>query len=193
VLDGISSWWTNLHGHAHPKIVEAIARQAATLDHVQFAGCTHGPAVETAERLSPEEHEPSLRLFQLTLGALRALSAGEHPAALVLDAYLLRAMSYAGWAPALRECAVCASPGPHRAFSVPAGGSVCSDCRPPGAANPAPSTLLLMAALTDGDWPGAEASPVPARREASGLVAAHLQWHLERALRSLPLVDRSST
>jgi DNA repair protein RecO (recombination protein O) len=148
---------------------------------------------ETAERLSPEEHEPSLRLFQLTLGALRALGAGEHPAALVLDAYLLRAMSYAGWAPALSECAVCASPGPHRAFSVPAGGSVCSDCRPPGAANPAPATLQLMSALAEGDWPVAEAVPASARREASGLVAAHLQWHLERALRSLPLVDRSGT
>lgn len=146
---------------------------------------------ETAERLSPEEHEPSLTLFQLTLGALRSLGAGEKPAALVLDAYLLRAMSYAGWAPALRECAVCASPGPHRAFSVPAGGSVCPDCRPPGAANPAPSTLVLMSALTEGDWVGAEASPVSVQREASGLVAAHLQWHLERALRSLPLVDRS--
>jgi adenosylmethionine---8-amino-7-oxononanoate aminotransferase len=51
VFDGISSWWTNLHGHAHPRIVAAIARQAATLDHVHFAGCTHPPAVETAERL----------------------------------------------------------------------------------------------------------------------------------------------
>ena len=50
-----------------------------------------------------------------------------------------------------------------------------------------------MAALTEGDWAGADASPPPAQREASGLVAAHLQWHLERALRSLPLVDRSST
>ena len=149
--------------------------------------------VETAERLSPEEHEPSLRLFQLTLGALRALGAGEHPAALVLDAYLLRAMSYAGWAPALRECAVCGSAGPHRAFSVPAGGSVCPDCRPPGAANPAPLALTLMSALSEGDWVGAEASPVAVQREASGLVAAHLQWHLERALRSLPLVDRSGT
>jgi len=146
---------------------------------------------ETAERLSPEEYEPSLRLFQLTLGALRALAAGEHTASLVLDAYLLRAMSHAGWAPALRECAVCASPGPHRGFSVPAGGSVCADCRPPGAANPAPQTLLLMAALTEGDWTAADAAPVATQREASGLVAAHLQWHLERALRSLPLVDRS--
>ncbi len=51
VLDGISSWWTNLHGHGHPRLVEAIARQAATLDHVQFAGCTHEPAVALAERL----------------------------------------------------------------------------------------------------------------------------------------------
>jgi DNA repair protein RecO (recombination protein O) len=48
-----------------------------------------------------------------------------------------------------------------------------------------------MSALTEGDWVGAEASPVSVQREASGLVAAHLQWHLERALRSLPLVDRS--
>src|SRR3954447_16942756 len=67
---------------------------------------------ETAERLSPEEHEPSLRLFQLTLGALRAVAAAEHASSLVLDAYLLRSMSYAGWAPALRECALCATPGP---------------------------------------------------------------------------------
>ena len=146
---------------------------------------------ETAERLSPEEQEPSLRLFQLTLGALRALALGKHLASLVLDAYLLRAMSYAGWAPALRECAVCATPGPHRAFSVPAGGSVCVDCRPPGAGNPSPQSVLLMCALAEGDWSRADTSPVPVQREASGLVAAHLQWHLERALRSLPLVDRS--
>jgi DNA repair protein RecO (recombination protein O) len=147
---------------------------------------------ETAERLSPEEQEPSLRLFQLTLGAIRALADKEHPPPLVLDAYLLRAMSHAGWAPALRECAVCATAGPHRAFSVPAGGSVCPGCRPPGAANPSPQAIALMSALSEGDWPGAEASSPAVQREASGLVAAHLQWHLERALRSLPLVDRSS-
>jgi DNA repair protein RecO (recombination protein O) len=147
---------------------------------------------ETAERLTPIEEEPSLRLFQLTLGALRALAAGEHPGTLVLDSYLLRAMSVAGWAPSLRACAVCGTPGQHRAFSVPAGGSVCPDCRPPGAANPSPAALELMAALVDGDWRVADASEPGIRRQASGLVAAHLQWHLERGLRSLPLVDRSS-
>src|SRR5688500_9743358 len=100
-------------------------------------------------------------------------------------------MGAAGWAPALRECAVCGTVGPHRAFSVPAGGSVCPDCRPPGASNPAPATIDLMAALTEGDWSHADGSDVGPRREASGLVAARLQWHRERGLRSLPLVDRT--
>ncbi len=138
------------------------------------------------------EREPSRQLFQLTLGALRALAKGEHASTLVLDAYLLRGMVLAGWAPALVACAVCGTPGRHRAFSVPAGGCVCPDCRPPGAAHPAPATLDLMSALTSGDWQVADAAEPGSRRECSGLVAAHLQWHLERALRSLPLVDRDA-
>ena len=146
---------------------------------------------ETAERLTPVEEEPALRLYLLTLGAVRALAAGEHAATLVLDSYLLRAMGHAGWAPALSACAVCGTSGAHRAFSVPAGGCVCPDCRPPGAAHPAPATLELMVALAEGDWRRADGSDAAARRETSGLVAAHLQWHLERALRSLPMVDRS--
>jgi DNA repair protein RecO (recombination protein O) len=146
---------------------------------------------ETAERLTPIEQDPSLRLFLLTIGALRTLAGGEHTVSLVLDAYLLRALAIAGWAPALRDCAVCGAKGPHRAFSVPAGGCVCEDCRPPGAARPAPATIALMCALAEGDWAGADASDPGPRNEASGLVAAHLQWHLERGLRSLPLVDRS--
>jgi DNA repair protein RecO (recombination protein O) len=146
---------------------------------------------ETAERLTAIEEEPAFRLFLLTLGAIRALALREHDGSLVLDAYLLRAMGLAGWAPALSECAVCGAAGQHSAFSVPAGGSVCGDCRPPGAARPAPGTLDLMAALVSGDWPTADTSQPGHRRECSGLVAAHLQWQLERALRSLPLVDRS--
>ncbi len=51
ILDGVSSWWTNLHGHAEPRIAEAIARQARTLEQVILAGFSHAPAVELAERL----------------------------------------------------------------------------------------------------------------------------------------------
>ena len=51
ILDGISSWWVNIHGHSHPALNEAIAPQARQLEHVMFAGCTHPAAVDLAERL----------------------------------------------------------------------------------------------------------------------------------------------
>ncbi|MFC5438129.1 adenosylmethionine--8-amino-7-oxononanoate transaminase [Rhodanobacter umsongensis] len=50
-LDGISSWWTNLFGHANPRIAAALAEQARTLEHVIFAGFTHEPAIDLAEEL----------------------------------------------------------------------------------------------------------------------------------------------
>lgn len=54
VLDGISSWWTCLHGHGHPKLMAALERQGAKLDHVMFAGLTHEPALELVARLCPK-------------------------------------------------------------------------------------------------------------------------------------------
>jgi DNA repair protein RecO (recombination protein O) len=129
-------------------------------------------------------------LYLLVAGALRALAAGERDSSLVLDAFLLRAMAFAGWAPAITECARCGLPGPHTAFSVPAGGSLCGSCRAPGAVHPAPEVLVLLEALLHGEWAVAEETASGTRRDASGLVAAHLQWHLERQLRSLPLVER---
>ncbi len=232
-----------------------IVTQAVTLDpfgpHLaaDYPRYTAATAMaETAERLTAEEREPSLRLYLLLVSALRALAepvggradghgADDHGAdqgatdrggaepgdpggtddadatggagsvagavghgadgprrrepGLVLDAFLLRAMVLAGWAPALRDCARCTAPGPHAAFHVPSGGVLCAGCRGAGFARPAPATLTLMSALASGDWAVAEASAPEHRRESSGLVAALLQYHLERGLRSLPLVDRS--
>jgi adenosylmethionine---8-amino-7-oxononanoate aminotransferase len=51
ILDAISSWWVTTHGHCHPAIADAIARQAATLDQVIFAGFTHEPAALLASAL----------------------------------------------------------------------------------------------------------------------------------------------
>lgn len=51
-LDLISSWWVNIHGHAHPTIAAAIARQAHTLEQVIFAGFTHQPAAQLAYELA---------------------------------------------------------------------------------------------------------------------------------------------
>jgi len=145
--------------------------------------------LETAERLT-DEGEPAMRLYLLVVGALRALAEKSHDPGLVLDAFFIRAASLAGWEPALQECAKCSAPGPHAAFNVPAGGAVCEDCRPPGSSRPERAAIELMIALLAGDWATADGSATGPRREASGLVAAHLQWHLERGLRSLPLVDR---
>lgn len=63
ILDGISSWWVNIHGHSHSKLNEALARQARELEHAVFAGCTHRPAVELAERLLEALPEGLARVF----------------------------------------------------------------------------------------------------------------------------------
>jgi len=96
----------------------------------------------------------------------------------------------AGYAPSMTICSRCEKPGPHRYFSLVGGGSVCADCRPSACATPAPETLELMGALLSSDWDVATASEPKFRREASGLIAAYLQWHLERGLRSLSMVER---
>jgi DNA repair protein RecO (recombination protein O) len=146
--------------------------------------------LEIADRLT-EEREVTVQQYLLLAGALRSMSDGVHDAGLVLDAYLLRALAIAGWAPSFHDCARCGAPGPHRAFNLASGGTVCPVCRPPGSAAPAPETLGLLAALLAGDWVIADASDPRHRREASGLATAFLQWHLERGIRSLRLVDRT--
>jgi DNA repair protein RecO (recombination protein O) len=176
-----------------------VVTQAETLTPFGESVCsdyrlyTTGTAMlETAERLVAEEHEPSLQQYLLLLGGLRVLARRERDPGLVLDSFLLRSLAVAGYAPTFDDCAACGRPGPHRGFSAAAGGSLCGDCRMPGAASPAEETVVLLAALLAGDWVVAEQSQERHRRESSGLVAAYLQWHLERGLRSLPHVDRTA-
>src|SRR2546429_1209709 len=174
--------------------------------------------LETAERFTPVEKEPALRRLLLLIGGLRALGDAEHAAGLVRDAFLLRSLAVAGYAPALQECARCGAPGTRApgsggpgtgtpgsgapgsggpgsgrrlpAFAVAAGGMVCACCRPAGGASPASPTVALMLALLRGDWDSADRSERRHRVECSGLVAAYLQWHLEHSIRSLRHVER---
>jgi DNA repair protein RecO (recombination protein O) len=153
---------------------------------------TAGTAMlETAERLTAEEREPATQQYLLLVGGLRVLASGEQDAGMVLDAFLVRSLAVAGYGASFDACARCGLAGPHAGFSLPAGGAVCRDCRPAGSARPAPETLTLLGALLGGDWGEAGASELRHRREASGLVAAYLQWHLERGLRSLQHVERT--
>lgn len=63
ILDLVSSWWVNIHGHGHPTIASAIARQAAQLEHVIFAGFTHEPAITLSQRIARILPDPLDRVF----------------------------------------------------------------------------------------------------------------------------------
>jgi DNA repair protein RecO (recombination protein O) len=171
---------------------------------------TAGTAMlETAERFTAIEKEPALRQFLLLVGGLRTLADVGHEPRLVLDAYLLRSLAVAGYAPALDECAICGTRAPsadpddpddpasarrspgRRTFGVAAGGLVCKACWAPGSASASGPTIDLMSALLRGDWGLADASERRNRVECSGLVAAYVQWHLEHSIRSLRHVEHA--
>ncbi len=69
LIDAISSWWTCLHGHGEPRLVAAMAAQAAALDHVVFAGATHEPAVRLAEALRERAPAGLTRVFYTDNGS----------------------------------------------------------------------------------------------------------------------------
>lgn len=158
-----------------------------TADYASYTAAS--VMVETADKLS--EAEAGLPQYLLLVGALRALSRREHGSSLILDSYLLRALSMAGWAPSFQDCAVTGAPGPHSAFVVQLGGVVADEVAPPGSPRLDTETIGLLGALLTGDWNHADQAGEVARARASGVVSAYTQWHLERGLRSLEHVDRS--
>jgi len=147
--------------------------------------------LETAERFTHQENEPAPQEFSLVVGGMKALADNRYDSSLILDAYLLRSLAIGGYEPSMTTCSRCEKPGPHRYFSLVGGGSVCMDCRPSASATASAEALELMQSLMVGDWDTAEKSEGRHRREASGLITAYLQWHLERGLRSLPMVERA--
>ena len=156
-------------------------------DYASYTAAT--VMVETADKVTDDDG--SLQQYLLLVGALRSLSRQEHPAGLTLDSYLLRSLSIAGWAPSFVDCAVTGAPGPHTVFVVQMGGVVADSVAPPGAPRLSLGTLDLLASLLSGDWEAAEAADERTRNQASGVVAAYTQFHLERGLRSLQHVDRT--
>jgi DNA repair protein RecO (recombination protein O) len=149
--------------------------------------------LETADRLTSEESISAESQYLLLIGALRTLVSGEHASSLVLDAYLLRSLSMAGYSPTLNACVICGVAGTQPFFHVSTGGALCVEHRVPGSVAPRPESFELMQALMSGDWEAADAAAGKDGNEVSGIVAAYVQWHLERGLRSLPLVDRQAT
>ena len=146
--------------------------------------------VETADKITDDDG--SLQQYLLLVGALRSLARREHGVSLTLDSYLLRALSIAGWAPSFGDCAVTGAPGPHSVFVAQLGGVVADSVAPPGSPRLDARTIGLLASLLSGDWADAETADDRHQAQASGIVAAYTQFHLERSLRSLQHVDRST-
>ena len=169
---------------------ESIGSYGADIvgDYARFTAAN--AMVEAADRLT--EHEAGVQHYLLLVGALRSLSRAEHPPGMTLDSYLLRALSIAGWAPSFVDCAVTGASGPHSAFVPQLGGVVADAVAPPGAVRLDPATLSLLGALLSGDWEAAQDSDDRTQAQASGVVAAYTQYHLERGLRSLEHVERTT-
>ena len=198
-----SRWGSRLEPFTH---VDLMIAEGRTLDVItqaetrtpfsswlgdDYERYTAGTAMlETAERLASEDKQPMIQQFLLLVGGLRAMTARKQGASQVLDSYLLRSLSVAGYAPSFDHCVRCGDEGPHRWFNPSAGGVLCSGCRLPGSASPSAATLLVLGALLAGDWSVVAVAEPRHLKEASGLVAAYLAWHLERGLRSLAYVER---
>ncbi|MDR6938913.1 DNA repair protein RecO [Arcanobacterium hippocoleae] len=165
--------------------INAYHRTIITNYHVYTSAMA---LLDTIDHLMEQEGEPDLAQFTLLHGAVHAMATGAHLPDLILNSYILRAMRMAGWELAVFECAVCGIVGPHQAMNVALGGAVCDMCKVSGGLTPAIETWQLLGALLVGDWKIADLAALPTRRQASGIISAFLQWHLEHPMKSLRYV-----
>lgn len=146
---------------------------------------------ETAERLAEADSDSTAAQYRLLHGAIALLARHEVRPGAVLDSYILRALAIAGWAPSFTDCVRCGAQGPHQAINIPLGGVVCANCRPAGSLSPHPVTVGYLQALLTGDWAAVAQAGPRAIDQAAEIVANYLQWHLERAVKSLRHVERT--
>ncbi|MBA2529350.1 MAG: DNA repair protein RecO, partial [Euzebyales bacterium] len=169
---------------------ELITPFAAVRADFALSACGSAMA-EAADRVAQED-ERSTRLLVLLLDGLRALSRHPTHPSVVLDAYLFRLASVAGYHPYLEACASCGTPGPHLVFHLAAGGVLCPVCAPAGTRPLDPGVVELLGVLRDADWNGLDIVAADPRlcRAAGALVNSFLTYHLGRPLTAWGLVPR---
>jgi DNA repair protein RecO (recombination protein O) len=135
-----------------------------------------------------QERQANHRLYEMLVGALRTLAAGDAP--LVVPAFFWKLLALEGYHPLLDACAVCGAEEPLVAFDLSEGGTLCRSCRRGVAVSP--QALELVRRILGGDLAGALDEPVgPATREVEHLASQALEHHLERRLRTLRLLERA--
>lgn len=142
---------------------------------------------EVIEKLS--EDDTSKNQYPLLLGALNSLAAGNSTPQLILNSYLLRAMSLSGWEPNLYECVVTGVPGLYDYFSIPLGGVVSSSTMS-GSSRIGSTVVKHLTDLLAGNWDKLAESEQSVRNTAGGIIVAYVQHHLGRRIKSMMMLDQ---
>ncbi|MDJ0664771.1 MAG: DNA repair protein RecO [Acidimicrobiia bacterium] len=173
----------NLDTITQVEMIEPFHALREDLDRVVAAAAM----TEVADAVA-QENETSVRLFLLLQRGLRALDSGPpHPD--LITCFLLKAAEVIGVAPALDRCAGCGRTDRLSRFSFPAGGVLCDGCRTPGAYALRPGLtgyLAGLAAADLGELPPADQSFIG---EARGVARRFVEYHLERQIQSLAVLD----
>lgn len=173
----------NLDTITQVAILEPFPKLRNDLDAVVAAGTM----VEAADAVAQEE-ESSIRLFLLLQRGLKALETGERGQDLITS-YLLKLADVVGLAPSLRQCASCGRQEDLHRFSFGGGGVICDRCRVEGSVRLRAGLTEYLAALAE-----AELTSLPTREEglsseAMGIARRFVEYHLDRKLRSLAVME----
>lgn len=173
----------NLDTITQVSTIEPFHRLRTDLERVVAAATM----VEVADVVATE-NESGVRLFLLLHRGLKALDAGPpHPD--LVTSFLLKAAAVVGVAPALESCAGCGRTDDLRRFSFHAGGAICERCRTPGAYALRDGLTGYLSGVAAADL---DALPPPDEgmgKEARGVARRFLEYHLERKLASLAVLD----
>ena len=171
-----------------------IVTQAEAIDHFRairedLDRLTRATQMLEAVDQVAQERQANVALYQMTVGALRALAARDAP--LIVPAFFWKLLSLEGFHPLLEACATCGASNELVAFDLSQGGVLCRTCGR-GALPLAPDSLdLIRRILGGGLGPALNEPASPATDEVAHLATRALEHHLERRLRSMALLDRA--
>jgi DNA repair protein RecO (recombination protein O) len=148
-----------------------------------------GEAMLEAVDKVAEEHERNVRLFLLLLSGLRALETRPPQPEAVAESFLLKLLSLSGFHPSLTACAICGRPNP-TLFASGQGGAVCADDADMDAGPVSAEALAFLSGIANADLvtAGSWAPELLVRREARALLFGFAEYHLERRIKSLPIL-----
>ncbi|MBW3666703.1 MAG: DNA repair protein RecO [Actinobacteria bacterium] len=173
----------NLDTITQVAVLEPFPRLRGDLDSVVAAGTM----VEAADAVA-QERESSVRLFLLLHRGLRALEQGGRSPDLITS-FLLKLAEVVGVAPSLAVCASCGGVEQLHRFSFGGGGVVCARCRIDGSVRLRAGLTDYLAALADADLGALPATDGTLAPEAMGIARRFVEYHLDRKLSSLAVME----